>query len=154
MFLSQKIDVKLCQNYTKTYKCKILCKIRNIKQIMFNKYSTNLKTTISQWSLRNSGVLLILFELNNVSILIDITDDIRPDHVTSTPTNGSAVLLSRASGLYHVTSTPHCHWREFWSRDTDVYLTYIPFGIILTQFQVNFSRQEHHIVVLQVTFNF
>ena len=42
---------------------------------------------------------------------------------------------------------------EFWSRDTDVYFTYISFGIILTQFQVNFSRQEHQINVLKVSFN-
>ena len=34
--------------------------------------------------------------------------------------------------LYHVTSIMHCHWRKLWSRDTDVYLTYIRFGIILT----------------------
>ena len=31
---------------------------------------------------------------------------------------------------------------------TDVYLTYIRFGIILTQFYVNFSRQEHQKDVL------
>ena len=46
MFLSREIDIKLCQNYTKTYKYKILYKIRSIKQIIFNKYATNLKTTI------------------------------------------------------------------------------------------------------------
>ena len=34
--------------------------------------------------------------------------------------------------LYHVTSILHCHLREFWSHDTDVNLTYICFGIILT----------------------
>ena len=49
--------------------------------------------------------------------------------------------------LYHVTSILLCHWREF-SRDTDVYLTYIRLGTILTQFYVNFSRQEHQIDVL------
>ena len=68
---------------------------------------------------------------------------IGPDHVTSTPTNGSAMLLSCASRLYHVTIILHCHWREFWSRDTEVYLTYKHFGIILTQLYVNFSRQLH-----------
>ena len=41
-------------------------------------------------------------------------------------------------------------WGEFWSIDTDVYLTYIRFGIILTQFYTNFSRQEHQIDVLYV----
>ena len=39
-------------------------------------------------------------------------------------------------------------WREFWSRTTDVYLTYIRFGIILRQFYINFSRHEHQIDVL------
>ena len=34
--------------------------------------------------------------------------------------------------LYHVTSILHCRWWEFWSRDTDVYLTCIRFGILLT----------------------
>ena len=45
----------------------------------------------------------------------------------------------------------YCH--VSWSRDTDVYLTYILFGIILTQFYVNFSRQEHQIDFLKVSFN-
>ena len=77
---------------------------------------------------------------------------IRPDHVTSTPTNGSAVLLSRAYDLYHVTSILHCHWREFWSCDTDIYITYIRFGLILTQYYIKFSRQDHHIIVFHVLF--
>ena len=47
---------------------------------------------------------------------------IGPDHVTTTPTNGSAMLLSCASRLYHVTIILHCHWREFWSHDTDVFV--------------------------------
>ena len=45
MFLSRETGIKLCQNYTKTYICKILYLIRSIKQIIFNKYATNLKTT-------------------------------------------------------------------------------------------------------------
>ena len=47
----------------------------------------------------------------------------------------------------------HYYWREFWSHDTDVYLTYIRFGIILAQFYVNFLRKEHQIDVFQVAFN-
>ena len=47
MFLSQEIDIKLCQNYTKTYIYEIWYKISSIKQIIFNKYATNLKTTLS-----------------------------------------------------------------------------------------------------------
>ena len=68
MFLSREIDIKLSQNYTKTYIFKILFKIRSIKQIMFNKCATNLKTTISQRSLRNSSLLLLLLELYNFSV--------------------------------------------------------------------------------------
>ena len=49
--------------------------------------------------------------------------------------------------LYHVTNILYCHWREFWSRDMDVNLTYIRFGIIFTQFYVNFLRLEHQINV-------
>ena len=94
--MPREIDIKLCQNYTKTYIFKILYKNRNIIQIIFNKYATNLKTTISKRSQRNSGVLLLLFEFNNFSILIDILIIllIRPNHLTSTPTNGSVVLPS------------------------------------------------------------
>ena len=44
-----------------------------------------------------------------------------------------------------MTSILHCHWRKFWSRGTNVHLRYIRFGIILTQFYVNFLRQEHQI---------
>ena len=77
MFLSRDIDIKLCQNYAKTFICNnIVYKICNIKQIIFNKYATNLKTTISQRSLRNSSLLLLLFELNNFSFLINIIDNI------------------------------------------------------------------------------
>ena len=49
-----------------------------------------------------------------------------------------AVIIVMCLHLYNVTSIRHCHWRELWSRDTDVYLTYIRFGIILTQFYANF----------------
>ena len=55
--------------------------------------------------------------------------------------------------LYHVTSILHCHWREFWSRDTDVYFTYIRLGIIFTQFYINFLRQKHQIDDFLVSFN-
>jgi len=44
MFLSREIDIKMCQNYTKTHKCKIWYKILNFKQIILSKYATNLKT--------------------------------------------------------------------------------------------------------------
>ena len=42
MFLSREIDIKLCENYTKTYIYQILYKNCSIKQIIFNKYATKL----------------------------------------------------------------------------------------------------------------
>ncbi len=74
----------------------------------------------------------------------------RPEHVTRTPTNGSSVLLSRVSvcimWIVYCTALPL--WREFWSRDTDVYLTYIRFDTVLCQF----LETENQIDVLYVSF--
>ena len=146
--------IKLCRNYNKTYICKFLYNIRYIKQIIFNKYATNLKTIISQRSLRNLGVLLLIFEFNNFSILIDIINNniytFGPCHQNSSQWQCSIVMCLC---LYHVTSIVHCYWREFWSHDTDVYLTYIHFDIILTQFYVNVLRQENQLDVSWTSFN-
>jgi len=60
----------------KIYICKILYKNCRFKQIIFNKYATNLKTTICQRSLKNLGLLLLLFEFNKFSFLKDIIDNI------------------------------------------------------------------------------
>ena len=76
MFLSQETDIKLCQNYTKTYINQISYKIRSIKQTIFNKYATNLKTNISYRSLRISDLLLLLIFNFNFALLIDIFDNI------------------------------------------------------------------------------
>ena len=100
MFLSREIVTKLCQNYTKTYIYKILHKIRSIKQIIFNKYATNLKTTISHRSLRISDLLLLYFLNFYFAFLVDIIDNIityglySPYYVTRTSTNGRAVYWS------------------------------------------------------------
>ena len=53
----------------------MLYKNSRFKKILFNKYATNLKTTISQRSLRSLGFLLILFECNNFSFLTDMIDN-------------------------------------------------------------------------------
>ena len=50
------------------------------KKVGFNgsysaSHTTNLKTTISQRSLKYSGLLLLLFEFNNFSFLKDRTDN-------------------------------------------------------------------------------
>ena len=122
MFLSREIDIKLCWNYTNIYICKFLYKICSIKQIIFNKYAINLKTIISQRSLRNSSVLQLLFEFNNFSFLIDIINNIiftfGTCHLNCNQWQCSIIVMCLC--LYHVTSTVHCYWREFWSRNTDV----------------------------------
>ena len=66
MFLSREIDIKLCQNYTKSYINQISYKIRSIKQTIFNKYATNLKTTISYRSLRISDFALLIDIIDNI----------------------------------------------------------------------------------------
>ena len=43
MFLSQEIDIKLCQRYTKYYILEIWYRNQSYKQIIFSKYATNLK---------------------------------------------------------------------------------------------------------------
>ena len=43
MFLSREIDIKLCQNYTKTYIYQILYKSCSIKQIIFKKCKVKIK---------------------------------------------------------------------------------------------------------------
>ena len=122
MILSREIDVKLCQMYMKIYICKILYKNSRFKLIIFRKYTTNLKTTISQRSLRNVGLLLLLFKFNDFSFLIDIIDNIINTSVSydqnSHQWQYSIIIMWLR--LYHVTSILHCHWWEFWSPDTDV----------------------------------
>ena len=104
--LSREIDIKLCQIYTKIHIYAILYKSCRIKQIIFNKYATNLKTTISDRCLRILGLLLFYFVF-----LIDIIDNIitnspyNPYYVTRTLANGSAVSLSRDTDGNHVTTS-------------------------------------------------
>ena len=73
MFLSRENDTKLCQIYKKISIYKIVYKNIRFKQIIFSKY---LKTTISQRSLSNLGLLLLLFEFYNFSIIKDIIENI------------------------------------------------------------------------------
>jgi len=129
-----KAVLKLDQNL---YICKILYKIYSIKQIIFNKYATNLKTTISQRSLRNSRSLLFF----NLIIFYfqDIIDNIiyasRTCHRNSN--QWLCNIIVTCLRLYHFTSILHCHWWEFWSRDTEVCLTYkfwYDFDTVLCQF--------------------
>ena len=135
MFLSREIDIKRFKNYTKTYICKILHKIRSIKQIILNKYATNLKTTISQRSLRNSNLLLLLFEFNNFSFLLDIIDNII--YMSGLWTMSPALQPMAVQYFCHLSPSVSCD-------------QYTALGIILTQFYVNFSRQEHQIGIVQL----
>ena len=122
IFLSREIAIKRCQYYTKAYICHILYKSCSIKQIIFNKYATNLITTMSQRSLRISGLLLLLFEFNNFLLLIEIIDKIIYASGTCHQNSNQwqCRIIVTCLRLYHVTSILHCHWKEFLSH-TDVY---------------------------------
>ena len=61
MFLSREIDIKLSQNYTKSYIYQISYKSCSMKQTIFNNYATNLKTTISHRSSKLSLYPLSFF---------------------------------------------------------------------------------------------
>ena len=94
----------------------ILYKIRSIKLIIFNKNETNLKTTISQRDLRNSSLLLLLFEFNNFSLLIDIIDNIyAPETCHQNSNQWQCSIIVTCLRPYHVTSILHDHWREILS---------------------------------------
>ena len=97
--------------------------IISLKQIMFSKYETNLKTTISQWSLKNSGLLLLLFDLifNNFSFLIDIIENINTTFVSRDHNSHQwqCSFIVTCLRLYHVTQlcpisihflSVHCHF--------------------------------------------
>ena len=62
------------------------------------------------------------------------------------------IAVQYTGHVYHVTTIPQCYWRKFLWRHTRLYRLYIRFGIILTQFYINFSRQEHQLNVLYVSF--
>ena len=101
---------------------------------------------MSQRNSRHSSLLLLIFEFNK-TFKIDIIDNIiyasGTCHQNSNQWQCSIIVTGLR--LYHVTSILHCHWKEFWSQDTDGNFTYIRFGINSTQSYVNFSRQEHQI---------
>ena len=89
MFLSREIYIKLYLIYTKIFIYKTLYK--NSRLHKSYSANNNLKTTISQRSLRNLGSLLLIFEFNNFSFMILFIYPyilfICPYYVTRTPTN-------------------------------------------------------------------
>ena len=97
-------------------------KNRRFKPIMFSKYANNMKTTIFQRSLTNLGLLRLLFEFNNFSFLINIIDNIINTSISRDQNSHQwqCIIFVTCLRLYHVTSKLHCHWRKFWSHDTDV----------------------------------
>ena len=66
MFLS--LDIQLCKIYTKFHIYVILYKSCSIKQIIFNKYSTNLEMTISH--------RIEFFNLYFAFLILNIIDNI------------------------------------------------------------------------------
>ena len=125
------------KNYTEMYIYILKFCLRFIK--LNRSYSTNAQAI---WKQRYKWIYKLIF--------IDIIDNIiyasRTCHQNSNQWQSSIIVMCLR--LYHMTSILHCHWREFWSRNTDVYLTYLRFGLILTQFYINFSRREDQIDVL------
>ena len=134
MFLSWEIYIKLSENYTKTYICKILFKIGNIKQIIFNKYASNLKITISQRSLRNSSLLLLLFEFNNFSFLIDIIDNILYASGTCHQNSNQwqCSIMVTCLRLYHMERVPV----TWYGRISYIYTFWYNFDKVLCQLDV------------------
>ena len=137
LFVSQKIN-KLCQSYTKTNICKIFYTICSIKQIIFNKYAPNLKTSISQRSLsrlRNLSLFLLLFDFNNFSFLIDKIDIIiYASDVTRTSINGSAILLSCVSVCITWPVTLEGVLVTWYGRSTYIYTFWYNFDTVWCQF--------------------
>ena len=119
MFLSRENDIKLCQNYTKIHIYTILYTSSRFKQIIFSKYATNLKTSMSQEPEYLRFALFIIFNFY-FAVLIDKIDNIityspyNPYYFTRNLANGSAVYWSRDTDGNHVTSILHCHWLKFW----------------------------------------
>ena len=100
------------------YLYKILYSNSRFKWIIFRKYTTNLKTTISQKS------LLLLFEFSNSSFIKDIIDHIIYTSV-SLDQNSHQWLCSILVIWYrwsHMIMILHCHWWEFWSHNTGIFI--------------------------------
>ena len=126
MFLSREIDIKLCQNYTKTNIYQISYKKCNIKQTLFNNYATNLKTTISHRSLRISDMYNMICTIDNTitySLSSPYTSPERPP-----------IAVQYCCHMYHVTSILHCYRPKFWWRNTDYTDFWYNFDTVLYQF--------------------
>ena len=113
-------------------------KFCRFQRIIFRKYTTNLKTTISQRSLRNLGLLLLLFEF------IYIIDNIINTFVSCDQNSyqWQCSIIVMCLRLYHVTST--LGYRCF--QIGCVFAEYDPFKpTIFIQHFINFRilRQEH-----------
>ena len=59
MFLSRDIDIKLCENYTKTGICQILYKSCNIKQIIFKNDGNQSENNDISQKTETSGLLIL-----------------------------------------------------------------------------------------------
>ena len=124
MFLSREIQKKTVSTLYKNLYIPILYKTNKFRRIIFSKYTTNLKTTIAQRSPRNLGALLLSFEFNYFSFLKDIIDKIIYTSVSSDQYSHQwqCSLLVTLYIRSHVIMILHCHWWEFWSLDTDIFI--------------------------------
>ena len=116
----------------------MLYKNSRFKRNIFSKYTTNLKTTISQRSLRNLGLLLFLFEFNNFSFIKHIIDKTIYTSISRDKNSHQwqCSILVTVNERSHVIIKLHCH---------------IDFRINL--FYINFSRQQHQIELSWVSIN-
>ena len=102
MFLSVEIDIKMRQNYTKTYICKIC--IRFV--VLHRLYSVNKQLIWKQRYPRGAWEVQVCSYYYSSATC----------HQNSNQWQCS--IFVNCLLLYPVTIILHCHWREFWSRDT------------------------------------
>ena len=124
MFLSREIEIKLCQNYTKSYMYQISCKIlyslysRVLCHQNFRQWQCNILVSWYTWQQYCTAIG------GNSGDLIQTIQTI-PNNIINYELFNTITLIRN--------------------------LIYIQFGIILTEFFINFLRQEHQIDVLYVS---
>ena len=115
--------MKLCRNYTNTFICKILYKLNRSQRY-------NWIISIIDNIIYTSGPCHQHSNQWQCSIVFTCLRSVSCDQHTALSLNGILV-------------TWYGH----------IYITYIRLGIILTQYYIKISRQEHHINVFYVLFN-
>ena len=110
--------------------------ILSISFFLFTALICNQQIQNNQYSQRKTDKdfrcsILNIFDISNFDF-IDLTIEFKNSKFTTV--SFQPLSLSGDFRLYHVTSILHCHWKEFWSRDTDVYMFWYYFDIVVCQF--------------------